>query len=271
MTPCLLNFPAENGDSGRRHLTLFARSGSMLVLLLGKKTSLLVDTEQQRVSTQHGVIDVSRLAVGKKAVSSTGERFVAVQPTFVDLMRKAARGPQVVTFKDTAQIIAVTGAAAGWTCLDAGGGSGFLALFLAHIVKPGLVTTYEQNKQHCALITKNASRCGIDNITVKYGNVLTARTKKGFDLVTLDMMYADKAVKKLHGAVTPGGWFAVYSPHIEQQMSVVDVMEKFHMQQIKTVETLQREWKVDTRGYTHPKPTQVVHTGFITFGRRTVL
>ena len=64
----------------------------------------------------------------------------------IETLKKVRRLPQVVLPKDAALIVAYTGLSPGWKVLDAGTGSAFLAIFLANLVKPGKVITYEKNK-----------------------------------------------------------------------------------------------------------------------------
>ena len=65
--------------------------------------------------------------------------------SFIDQLKKCKRGPQVILPKDAGSIAAITGVSSGWKCLDAGGGSGFLSLFLGNLVRPGgKVSAYEK-------------------------------------------------------------------------------------------------------------------------------
>ncbi|MEK6887450.1 MAG: methyltransferase domain-containing protein [Candidatus Aenigmatarchaeota archaeon] len=185
--------------------------------------------------------------------------------SYVDTERKYKRGPQIITRKDAGAIIAETGLQPNWKCLDLGGGSGFLALFLANLVPSGSVTTYEIKKEHAAIIKENISRSGFKNIKLvnKPGEEFTG---KNFDLVTMDMKGAEKVIPKIYAALKQSGWLAVYSPHIEQQIACRKFMEKF-FKKIKTVENVQKEW-TSVHGFTHPIPSQIVHTGFITIARK---
>jgi len=241
----------------------------MKVLLFSKEKSFLIDTDQKKFSCQYGLVDLTRIKkYGQRIKTNKGKEFTVLEPTITDLLRKARRLPQIVTPKDAAQIAAVTGAADGWKCLDLGGGSGFLSLFLANIVRPsGSVVTYEKNKQHCDVIKHNIKYCGAGNVTAK--NKPAERfTEKGLDLITVDMVGAEKLVKKAHASLKSGGWLAVYSPHIEQQIRTKKEMQKYFTI-IKTIETSQKEWKIDPRGFSHPVHSQLVHTGFMTFARKT--
>ncbi|MFA4819405.1 MAG: methyltransferase domain-containing protein [Candidatus Aenigmatarchaeota archaeon] len=186
--------------------------------------------------------------------------------SYIDTERKYKRGPQIITRKDAGAIVAETGLQPDWRCLDLGGGSGFLALFLANLVTNGSVTCYEIKKEHAAIIKENILRSGFKNIKLvnKPGEDFIG---KNFDLVTMDMKGAERVIPKIYAALKKGGYVAAYSPHIEQQISIVSAMEKAGFSNIRIEENIQREW-TSVAGFTHPKPSQVVHTGFITIGRK---
>ena len=60
-----------------------------------------------------------------------------------EIFRKLSRGPQIVTLKDAGIIAAYTGLSPGDLVVDAGSGSGFLAIFMGNIVRPeGRVVSY---------------------------------------------------------------------------------------------------------------------------------
>jgi tRNA (adenine57-N1/adenine58-N1)-methyltransferase len=180
---------------------------------------------------------------------------------------KLKRGPQIITRKDAAIIVGETGLRPDWSCLDLGGGSGFLCLFLANLLTNGKVTTYEIKKENTDIIKENVKRSGLENIRV-VNRPAEKFTGKNFDMITIDMKGAEDLIGKCFRALKNGGWLVVYSPHIEQQIECRKTMEEAGFTKIKTMENVQREWKVDTRGYTHPVPSQVVHTGFLTFARK---
>jgi tRNA (adenine57-N1/adenine58-N1)-methyltransferase catalytic subunit len=244
-----------------------------LVLLYGDDKSYVINKNQKKFFTRHGLVDLEKITYyGQKAKTPKGKEFVALRPTITDLlMKKCKRMPQVILPKDAAQIVATTGATNGWTCLDAGAGSGFLSMFLANTVKPdGHVTCYERDKKFAENVKKNVTACGLDEIiTVKNKNANTF-TEKNIDLVTLDMTGAEKIVKKCYDALKPGGWLCVYSPHIEQQKNVVKEMHKCGFSQMHTVENIRRRWQINNYkgGFSHPKYSEGMHTGFITFARK---
>lgn len=184
----------------------------------------------------------------------------------LDILAKIRRMPQVVLPKDAGLIVAYTGVSPGWSVLDSGTGSGFLAIFLANIVKPGKVISYEKNKDYYKNIVEQIKKFGIENLEIINKNIIKAEIEGEFDLITLDMKGADNAIKKLNVNLKSGGFFAIYSPHIEQVKSVRSVFEKLNYKVI-TIQNILLEWKVDKK-YTHPKPSGLIHTGFITVARK---
>jgi len=182
----------------------------------------------------------------------------------LDLLRKIKRMPQVVLPKDVALIIAYTGLRSNWKVLDAGTGSGFLSIFLSGLVKE--VVTYEKRKEFAKNIQKQVKKLRIKNIRVINKDILKAKVKGKFDLITLDMKFAEKAIRTLRKNLKENGFFAIYSPHIEQVKEVRSILEKLGYKNITTVENIVREWKV-TETHTHPVPSGILHTGFLTIAR----
>ncbi len=237
------------------------------ILLLGER-SFIVDIAQKKFSSNYGEVDLTKIKeYGQVVKTNTGHKFVVLRPTILDLLRKAKRMPQIVTPKDAGQIIANTGVSNGWHCLDAGSGSGFLAILLGNIVRPnGSVVTYEKKKVFYENAKKNIEFCNLAEIVKIKNKPAEKFTERNLDLITLDMINAEKMVKKCFSAMKKGGWLVIYSPHIEQQKRVLKETKKHNFVQVKTIQTQQTEWQVSD--YTHPKPSQLVHTGFITFARK---
>jgi len=240
-----------------------------LVLLLGKR-NYLVSVDKKEFHTQYGVIDLTKLKKkkpGSKVKTHSGEEFVIVEPTFVDiLMKKTKRLPQIITPIDASLILAHTGVSIKALIVDAGAGSGFLAMFLAHYCNKGKVVTYEKNLKFAEAVKNNIKLVGLKNIVLKQKNVLNGISERNIDLVTLDMIDAERVVEIVYKKLNPGGWIVVYSPYIEQVKKVVQEFEAFDFTNIKTVENINRYWQVS--GYTRPKTSGVMHTGFLTFARK---
>jgi len=191
----------------------------------------------------------------------------------LDILAKFKRGPQVITPKDAAALVGLTGVSSGWHCLDAGSGSGWLAAFIGNLIQPnGKLVSYERDERWFEVASENIRFCGLSKIVkIKKGDIAKAPELKkadSLDLITLDAKEPELIVPKAARALKPGGFLAVYSPHIEQQIAVVGAMRKAKFGKIQSVETIQRPWRIGPGPFTHPEISGLLHTGFWTVGRK---
>lgn len=185
----------------------------------------------------------------------------------LDVLKELKRLPQIVTPKDASLILGYTGISPDSLIVDAGSGSGFLCIFLAYYCRKGKVVTYEKRPDFAKLVRKNVKLSGLKNIVVKEKDILEGIKEREVDLITLDMKGSEKVIENAFQVLKPGGWLVVYSPYIEQVISVRGGMENLDFTQIKTVENIVREWRVGR--HTLPEVSGVIHTGWLTFARKT--
>jgi len=247
-----------------------------LVLLYSNDESYIVATGSKDMHTKSGVIKLKLLRkrkFGDEIKTHLGKSFTIMKPTIIDILeKKAKRMPQIVTPKDIGLVLAKTGIGPENNVVDAGAGSGFLAIMLANYVRPGKVTTYEKNKKFAKVVRENIRASGLSKfIRLKQKDVLRGIAERNVDLVTFDFEGSENAVKHAYNALRPGGWLAVYSPYIEQCVKVAREIKRKNFSEPKTFENIVREWQSDTyrsEVYTRPKTVGLMHTGFITFARK---
>lgn len=240
---------------------------SNLVLLISKDSSYVVDPKKD-FHTKDGTIrskDLLKAKFGDIVKTTIGKKFYVVKPTVNDIMKKMKRTAQVITPKDISLILAYTGISPDSTVIDAGTGTGYLAIFLAHYLTRGKIFTYEEKKEFFKIAKGNIQLSGLKNILIKNKSVSSAK-EKNVDLITLDMQDASKVIKKLYKNLSVGGWLVVYSPTVEHLSSVIKVVRKLNFSEVKTVENIVREWQ--TERTIRPKTLGLMHTGFITFCRK---
>jgi len=184
----------------------------------------------------------------------------------LDILKKLRRVPQIIMPRDASLILAYTGISPDSLIVDAGTGSGFLAIFLAHYCNKGKVVTYEKRSDFAKVAKKNIKLSELKNIVLKERDILEGIDEKSVDLITLDMKGVEKIVKTSFDALKSGGWLAIYSPYIEQVIRIREEIERFNFKEIKTVENIVREWRVG--GHTLPEVSGVMHTGWLTFARK---
>jgi len=242
-----------------------------LVLLVSKDSTYLVEVSEKELHTKDGVFKLRELKkkkFGGEIKTHMGKKFRIVKPNIIDILEKRLkRMPQIIMPKDLGLILTYTGISPGSLVVDAGCGSGFLAIFLANYVKPGKVVTYEINKKFAKIARENIKASGLSKfIKLKQKDITKGIAEKNVDLVCLDMKNAEKVVKHAYKALKPGGYLVVYSPYIEQVKKVVREIEKRNFSSIKIVENIVREWQFEK--HLRPKTLGIMHTGFLIFARK---
>jgi len=241
------------------------------VLLLGKESSYIARVGKGKFQTSEGIVDLSELKkkkIGQEIKTHLSKKFIVTKPTLADFLeRDVKRLPQIIMPKDAALILSYTGIRPGSLVVDAGSGSGFLAIFMANYIRPGRVVTYEIDKMAAKISIENFKRVGLDRyIQLKQKDIRGGIDEKNVDLVVLDMKHAEKVVKHAYKSLRPGGWLVVYSPYIEQVKAVTSEIGRKSFSKTKTVENIVREW--DVRKHTLPARSGIMHTGFLTFSRK---
>lgn len=184
---------------------------------------------------------------------------------FPQFLKKLKRGPQVVVAKDLGAIVAYTGVGKESIVVDAGTGSGFLAIFLANICKK--VVSYEIRKDFYELAIQNVKIAGFENIEIKNKDIFEGIDEKNVDLVTLDLPNAEKALKHAKEALKEDGYVVGILPNIEQLKNFYQELKRLKFKEIFAIETFHREIMVREEA-TRPVNKEVVHTSYLCFGKK---
>lgn len=179
--------------------------------------------------------------------------------------KRLKRGPQVILPKDIGIIIAYSGVDKESRCVDAGTGSGWLAVSLARLCKE--VVSYELREDFIRIAEKNKEIAGARNLTIVNKDVTKGIREKDVDLVTLDMPNSEKAVKHAYKALKPNGCIVGYLPHMEQVKKFVAKLEKNGFRNTYVLEVIARDMLVRDSGM-RPSTKGVWHTAYLAFAQK---
>lgn len=241
-----------------------------LVLLMSKDSSYLFQVSNEKINTSDGWFDFSQIKkknFGDTYKTSTGKSFVIVKPSITDVLRKRMkRSAQVMLPKDIASIIANTGVPSDSLIVDAGTGTGYLAVFLGKLLPKSIVVTYEADKEFFRIAQKNMRSADVWNVKMKNKDVTKGIQEKNVDLVVLDLKNSGAALKHAHKSLKIGGWLTVYSPTVDHLIKISRLLSKMSFAEMKIVENIEREWQ--STKTVRPKTMGMMHTGFLTFARK---
>ncbi len=246
--------------------------GDKIILIDEKGRKYMVTAEQRQFHTDLGVVDLGK-AIGQKSgarlTSHLGKEFVILEPRIVDHLQKMKRVPQIMLPKDAAQIVAYTGVGPGDLVVDAGAGSGALAMFIGNLVRPdGRVISYEVREDFARVAEHNICMAGLkDVVTVKRKDIYEGIDESDVDLVTLDLPQPERVLPHAERALKLGGHLAVFSPCIEHVQRLYEKLPNYRFTNYRTIECLVREFEVKP-GATRPRTYMIAHTGYLTFARR---
>ncbi len=217
--------------------------------------------------TLYGVISKADLSKpsGSAIKSDSGKEFIVLDVSFIDVFKRLRKLPQTIPLKDIGLIIAETGIDEDSIVVDGGLGSGALAGALAHIAKQ--VTSYEIREDCIKTAEDNLKKLGV-TVLIKKKSLYDGIDEKNVDLITIDVPEPWKVVKHAAGALKVGGFLVSYSPNVTQVQEFVSELSKHdQLLYVKTVELIERVWKIEGK-ITHPKGTDIAHSGFISFARK---
>jgi len=185
---------------------------------------------------------------------------------FPEILKKCKRGPQVILPKDIGVILAYSGVGKNSVVVDAGAGSGWLAISLANIAKK--VTSYEWRPEFADMAEKNAKRAGVsETLEIKRKSVFEGIDEREVDLVTLDLAESDKVVPHAQIALRAGGMIFGYLPHVEQARRFFEACEASGFVDIHMTECIMRDYLVRAAGV-RPENTGLTHTAYLVFATK---
>lgn len=251
-------------------------AGDLCLVLDAKGRRYLVDLAPGSDFQYHaGTLphdDIIGAEPGSLFRSTADSRLVVLRPRLADYVLKMPRGAQLIYPKDLGPMIHWGDIAPGQTVIEAGTGSGALALALLRGVgRDGRVITVERRSDHLAHAARIISRFhgGLpDNLTMLEGDVCEVfDDHPGADRLMLDLPEPWDVAQAAAGKLQAGAVVCAYVPTVPQVQRFTDALRRSGwFVGTETFEGLHREWKVEGRSV-RPESQMVGHTGFITVAR----
>ena len=243
-----------------------AETEPRVLVVHGSREFLLAPGDTQE--TDLGVIELPEdVTPGTIVETHLGEPFEVRRLRGPDLFDHLERTGAPMMPRDIGLVIGHTGVASGDRVLDAGTGTGVLAAYLGRLGVD--VTTYERDPEFAEVARENMSTAGVSgHVDVRTGDLTEALEEVGgdYDLLTLDTGDAATVVERADDLLAPGGFLAVYSPFVESARDCVEAARAAGLDDIETLETIQRRMDFDERG-SRPSTAGVGHTGYLVFAR----
>ena len=219
------------------------------------------------LETDLGILEVPEdVDPGDTVQTHLGTTFTVRRLRGPDLFHHLERTGAPMMPRDIGLVIGHTGIGSDDRVLDAGTGTGVLAAALGRI--GATVVTFERDPEFAETARENIRLAGVDDaVEVRTGDLTDHLPElSGFDVLTLDTEDAPDVVAHAPNLLVRGGFVAVYSPFVEDTRETVERARKVGLEDVRTLETIQREMDFDDRG-SRPSTAGVGHTGYLTFAR----
>lgn len=210
--------------------------------------------------------------VGEPLRSEQGEVFYPVRPTLARWVERMPRFARSLDPREIGPLLLHADLRPGLRVLEAGLGSGGLALFLLRVLGPeGHLVSYDLREESLVQGARNVEAWyggPHPAHTVRSGDVAEGFPERALDRILLDLPEPWRVVPHALEALLPGGIFAAYLPTVLQVHRLCEELTCARsFADVQTIETLQRRWRVGRRSV-RPEPQMVAHTGFLTIARR---
>jgi tRNA (adenine57-N1/adenine58-N1)-methyltransferase catalytic subunit len=244
----------------------------------GRLNTITLETHGE-FHTHNGILDHD-LVIGQPdasiVTSSTGVDYLALRPLLTDFVMSMPRGAAIIYPKDAAQIIGMADIFPGAVVVEAGVGSGALALWLLRAIGPaGILHSFERRTEFAEIAQANAEAflgAVPTNWSITVGDLVAALPSSvaagSVDRVVLDMLAPWECIDAAAEALTPGGVLLCYVATVTQLSRTAEVIRATgQFTAPDSAETMVRTWHVEGLAV-RPDHRMIGHTGFLIAARR---
>jgi tRNA (adenine57-N1/adenine58-N1)-methyltransferase len=247
-----------------------------LALLVGRdrKTFIIRLEPGLQLHTHRGVVahdDLIGTPWGARPSTHLGYPFLLLRPSTDDLVRNLRRTTQIVYPKDAGYILLKMCITPGCRVIEAGTGSGGLALVFAQAVSPGgRVYSYEVRPEMQELARANLEQLGwAEFVEFKLRDIAEGFDERDVDALFLDLPNPWDYLAQTHEALAGGGFFGCILPTTNQVSRLIDTLEEANFGLVEVEELLLRPYKA-VPARLRPMDRMVAHTGYLIFARALI-
>jgi tRNA (adenine57-N1/adenine58-N1)-methyltransferase len=216
--------------------------------------------------------DLVGMPEGSVVSTSAGLKFTAFKPLLGDFVLSMPRGATIVYPKDAAMIIGVADIFPGAKVIEAGVGSGALAISLLRAVGPnGQLDSFERREDFADIARENIQTYFGSlptNWSLTVGSVQDSTAESKYDRVVLDMLAPWECVDYAANVLRPGGVFLAYVATTTQLSSTAEALKgDGRFTEPLSSETIVRDWHHEGLAV-RPMQRMIGHTGFLIVSRR---
>jgi tRNA (adenine57-N1/adenine58-N1)-methyltransferase len=234
----------------------------------GKK---YIFNEENNFQSDLGIIkkeDIEKSGIGDILTTHLNREFKVIKPNvndFIDLMNRQC---SILINKDVGLVLAYTGIGNGDKILDAGTGSGAIALHFGNVVgNDGMVYSYEIREDFSKIAKENIDLFGMTNIMIKNKDIKQGIEEKNLDLIFLDLIKPYEVIEDAYNSLNLGGFIVIYAVYLDVVQISHEILKKAGFKDISIIESLNREYEIRTQGI-RPKTRMVGHSGYLLFARK---
>ena len=216
--------------------------------------------------------EVIGLPEGSVVETTGGLKFLAFKPLLSDYVLSMPRGATIIYPKDSAAILGIADIKPGVRVLEAGVGSGALAISLIRAVGPnGFVSSFERREEFANVAEKNVRHYFGEkpsNWALTLGSVQDAIHEDKFDRVVLDMLAPWECVDLASEVLVPGGVFLCYVATTTQLSNIAEgIKSSGNFTEPESSELIVRGWHHEGLAV-RPQHRMIGHTAFLIMARR---
>ena len=216
--------------------------------------------------------DLVGMPEGSVVSTSAGLKFTAFKPLLGDFVLSMPRGATIVYPKDAAMIVGVADIFPGAKVIEAGVGSGALAISLLRAVGPnGQLDSFERREDFADIARENVQTYFGSlptNWSLTVGSVQDSTAESKYDRVVLDMLAPWECVDYAANVLRPGGVFLAYVATTTQLSSTAEALKgDGRFTEPLSSETIVRDWHHEGLAV-RPMQRMIGHTGFLIVSRR---